>query len=1471
MAQRDPSSVLKALPLTTALFPARRRLRFLPRWMGAFLAAAAVAASGRAAAPARDFGGVLTAKEIAQGYRDGVVLAKPRPELVASIDQAERAEGMTVWARYGRFGNLGVLRLAPGDSVTAAVRRLKATGRYLYVEPDVIRHVTSVPNDPSFVNQWGLNNTGANAGGGGVAGADIHAEAAWGVLNSASGIIVGILDSGALLTHEDLAANLWVNPHPGTTTTYPSVDGNGNPESLSETDALNGLNAVNGSGDPTDTAGHGTHVSGIVGAVGNNGLGVTGVAWTVQLMELEFIDSTGSGSTTNELPCIEYAIAHEVKVINASFGSETDSQAEMDAIQAAGKAGIVFVCAAGNNTQDIDTADFFPADYPLDNIICVGASDNRDLPAVFSNYGSGSVGLFAPGEMIYSTWNTSTSAYMYEDGTSMAAPFVTGTVALLRALYPNDTYRESINRVLAGVDVLPSLAGKCSAGGRLDLETSLTTAASASPNALFANRTLLVGFDPQTTASNANTGAALEAGTPTVPGGPGTHSVWWQWTAPENASVEIDTSGTQGGTILIGGSTYPTLLGVYTGSSLGSLTAVGTQVTGLTEPLEGGGGSVAYSEVKFEAVAGTAYQINVESQNGSTGQTVLSINTDPANDSFSAPRTITGSSASLVDANVNATRQAGESDILGNAGGHSLWYSWTPPFTGPAGVAAYSYDFDPDVAVYTGTGLGSLNLVQSGQSSSIVGTTTAAAECLASFSATAGTTYLIQVDGKTAADIGQFTLTVDDSLWQATTGDAVTCSPAVGTDGSVYVGGDDDTFYAYSAGGASKWSYAGGSSFDSSSAAIGTDGTVYAGCEDGNLYAFDGASGTVTWTFAFPSSQIPSSSPALGADGTIYIHGTDGTNGALYAISASGSQSWTLSIPGQSYAAPTVGTDGTIYIGDDQGQFYAVSPSGSQKWTFTTPVSGEAIYTAAAIDAQGNLYFGTLAGNFYSLTSSGSLRWSYTVGNAISSAPALANGAVYFGGYDGYLYSLSTAGALNWRYNLGAQVRASGPAVDANGMIYIGCYDHNLYALNSGGALVRTYATGDIIRSSPVLAGGNLYFGSSDHKVYAFGLPAGPAASDWPMYQHDALRTGRAVSSTLEIAAQPSSEAVTVGSPFTLTVTASAPGAITYQWLLNGTPIAGAVNASYSVSAATAANAGTYTVVVTSAGTSVTSAPAVVTVSASTPGHLVNLSARANVGTGSNILIAGFVISGSGSKSMLLRGIGPALAAAPFDVAGALAQPQLTLIDTSTNATVVTGTAWGGSAALASAFAAAGAFALPAGSADAAVLETLSAGSYTSEVAGVNGTPGVALAEIYDTDPTATSASLINISARADVGTGANILIAGLVIEGSQPAQVLLRGIGPTLASAPFNISGALAQPQIELFNSAGTVIQSNSGWGGTTALQTAFTQAGAFALPAGSADAAMVATLPAGSYTLQLSGLNGSTGVGLIEVYLLP
>ena len=158
------------------------------------------------------------------------------------------------------------------------------------------------------------------------------------------------------------------------------------------------------------------------------------------------------------------------------------------------------------------------------------------------------------------------------------------------------------------------------------------------------------------------------------------------------------------------------------------------------------------------------------------------------------------------------------------------------------------------------------------------------------------------------------------------------------------------------------------------------------------------------------------------------------------------------------------------------------------------------------------------------------------------------------------------------------------------------------------------------------------------------------------------------------------------------------------------------------------------------------------------------------------------------------------------------------------------------------------------------------------------------LAEIYDADTGTPTASLVNISARADVGSGANVLIAGFVIQGSQPVQLLLRGVGPALAGSPFDVSGVISEPTIGLYDSSSALIATNTGWGnalnpGSSTVAATVRRAtaadmnavGAFSLPSGSADCAMVASLPAGSYTLELGGINNSTGVGLVEVYLMP
>jgi hypothetical protein len=261
---------------------------------------------------------------------------------------------------------------------------------------------------------------------------------------------------------------------------------------------------------------------------------------------------------------------------------------------------------------------------------------------------------------------------------------------------------------------------------------------------------------------------------------------------------------------------------------------------------------------------------------------------------------------------------------------------------------------------------------------------------------------------------------------------------------------------------------------------------------------------------------------------------------------------------------------------------------------------------------------------------------------------------------------------------------------------------------------------------------------------------------------------------------------------------------------------------------------------------------------------------RAVAGSGAQTLIVGFSVSG-GNKPILLRGIGPSLA--PLGVTGTLPDPYLTLYNG--NTVLQTNDNWGG-AAVAAAIAAFTGFPLPAGSKDAALLTNpLASGPYTAWVTDVTGGSGIALAEVYDADSTPASAQsvaavsrLTSISARAPVGTGANIIIAGFAFNGNVPKTLLIRAVGPSLSQFP-GVTGVLANPRLDLYQGS-TVIYSNAGWGGSTTLSNAFTAVQAFPLTS-SLDAALLVTLPPGTYTARVSGVNGTTGVALVEVYEMP
>ncbi|MBV9008977.1 MAG: matrixin family metalloprotease [Verrucomicrobia bacterium] len=255
--------------------------------------------------------------------------------------------------------------------------------------------------------------------------------------------------------------------------------------------------------------------------------------------------------------------------------------------------------------------------------------------------------------------------------------------------------------------------------------------------------------------------------------------------------------------------------------------------------------------------------------------------------------------------------------------------------------------------------------------------------------------------------------------------------------------------------------------------------------------------------------------------------------------------------------------------------------------------------------------------------------------------------------------------------------------------------------------------------------------------------------------------------------------------------------------------------------------------------------------------RFTNISTRLRVGTGNNVMIGGFTISGSQPKTVLVRALGPTLGS--YGVNGVLADPAVELHD-STGAVIASNDDWqsGGQAAQISASGYA-----PANAKEAALIATLAPGAYTAVVHGFGNTTGVALIEVYQLD--SSTSKLSNVSTRGSVGTGDNVLIGGIIVSGTTAKNVIVRAIGPTLAAPPFSMTGTLANPTIELHNASGALLFSNAGW-------TSSTQAGAIAAsgyaPQNAAEVAIMATLSAGSYTAIVRGANETSGIALMDAY---
>ena len=473
-----------------------------------------------------------------------------RPHVAAQfIVKFRDAEQAPESAAVGAYASGGVRQMSRlGTSKLHLVRTGRGGAEVLeqlsqhpdveYVEPDYILTASKLPNDPLFGNLWGLLNAARP-------GADIGATLAWDITTGSKGVMVGVIDTGVDFTHPDLSANVWSAPREFTVAL-----GTGTVTCAAGT---RGFNAITKTCMPMDDNGHGTHVAGTIAGAGNNGSGVTGISWTGMVLPLKFLAADGSGSTSNAILAINFAVQLKaqfpteanIRVLNNSWGGGGNSQAMETAIGQANTAEMLFVAAAGNEASNNDTTGSFPANSAQVNVISVASTDQLDGLSSFSNYGL-KVHLAAPGSKIVSTFLNGQYATM--SGTSMATPHVAGAAALvLSACGSLDT--AGLKRVLLQtVDPLNVLTGKTATGGRLNVfkavrqcaTPGVTLQASPSSRVLKAGETTTFTLTPGSFGGVTGTPTLQVTGLPTG----GTATVIGEMVFGTGSTVSVATAGT---------------------------------------------------------------------------------------------------------------------------------------------------------------------------------------------------------------------------------------------------------------------------------------------------------------------------------------------------------------------------------------------------------------------------------------------------------------------------------------------------------------------------------------------------------------------------------------------------------------------------------------------------------------------------------------------------------------------------------------------------------------------------------------------------------------------------------------------------------------------------------------------------------------------------------------------------------------
>ncbi|HEV7902646.1 MAG TPA: S8 family serine peptidase, partial [Pyrinomonadaceae bacterium] len=432
--------------------------------------------------------------EVLVRFREGAASGKGAAQTRLTLQRAgARSIELRVEPRVvaESIEGLRLARVEPEETL-AAIEALNERPDVVYAEPNYIWRKAALPNDPRFSELHGLKNNSYPT-------ADIDAEQAWDTTTGSRQIVVGVIDEGVDVNHEDLRDNIWRNAAELSGAPGFDDDGNGYVDDINGWDFHHNDRTVydgpgtNPDGSPVD--GHGTHVAGTIGASGNNAKGVAGVNWQVSLLPLKILGADGSGSVADAIRAYDYARmmrqrwdssggaqGANIRVLNNSYGGRGYSQAAFDAVRALGDAGILFVAAAGNEARNNDRFPTYPTNYQLPNLVSVGATSLTGLPSTqFTNYGLRTVDLVAPGENILST--TPGNTYDNYDGTSMAAPHASGTAALVCAAYPNISMRRLRAALIygggQGFSQFTSSGKRVNARGSLDNAAETDTTAPA--------------------------------------------------------------------------------------------------------------------------------------------------------------------------------------------------------------------------------------------------------------------------------------------------------------------------------------------------------------------------------------------------------------------------------------------------------------------------------------------------------------------------------------------------------------------------------------------------------------------------------------------------------------------------------------------------------------------------------------------------------------------------------------------------------------------------------------------------------------------------------------------------------------------------------------------------------------------------------------------------------------------------------